>query len=198
MPVKNTLTMRKSRVRLHPHLIAQTTPNPNFTPKRLMKLSGAIFLLAAGFFVVRMVASSPGEISLEQNTGPLPQDEQVLGAQAIDGSPDYYLYQVKDRDTIFSISERFQVKWEDIARLNDLKDPYFLTPGASLKLPTSPVTEQQRFYDNLKYRIYVVESGDTFVSIAQKLNISVTELLKANPQLESPDLLQPGQKLNLP
>lgn len=46
--------------------------------------------------------------------------------------------------------------------------------------------------------IYNVQLGDTIYSIARNFNIGVEELLSANPQIEDPDMLPPGQPLCIP
>lgn len=129
----------------------------------------------------------------------LPEDQSVLGTQDTNIDPNQeYVYEVQEKDSLFSISERFQVNWEEIVELNNLSEPYLLRPGQEIKLPTSLVTKSQQFYENLKNKIYVVEEGDTFVSIAQKLNVSITDLLRANPDLDSPDFISIGQVLHIP
>lgn len=45
---------------------------------------------------------------------------------------------------------------------------------------------------------YVVGWGDTLRKIAARLGISVTDLIAANPQLWNPNLIYPGQVINLP
>ncbi|RFU68733.1 LysM peptidoglycan-binding domain-containing protein [Peribacillus saganii] len=45
---------------------------------------------------------------------------------------------------------------------------------------------------------YKVVSGDTFVKIAAKNQVSITELIKANPQIKNPSLIKPGQTIYIP
>lgn len=45
---------------------------------------------------------------------------------------------------------------------------------------------------------YTVVSGDTLWKIAVKTETGFQELIKANPQLSNPNLIYPGQKLNVP
>lgn len=45
---------------------------------------------------------------------------------------------------------------------------------------------------------YVVRWGDTLRKIGARLGISVTDLIAANPQLWNPNLIYPGQVINLP
>ena len=45
---------------------------------------------------------------------------------------------------------------------------------------------------------YTVVSGDTLWAIAQRHGISLQELIAANPQIANPDLIYPGQQINIP
>lgn len=45
---------------------------------------------------------------------------------------------------------------------------------------------------------YVVQWGDTLRKIADRMGISLTALIAANPQLWNPSLIYPGQVINLP
>ena len=186
--------MNKSRVRLGPHLWAENSRSLRPNKKNYSKIIGFIVLLVIAVLGIRALGgSSSPEVSS------LPEEQSVLGAQDLNIDPnEEYVYEVQEDDSLFSISERFQVNWEEIVELNNLFEPYLLRPGQEIKLPSSQVTKSQQFFENLKNKIYVVEEGDTFVTIAQKLNISVTELLRANPDLDSPDFISIGQVLQLP
>lgn len=184
--------MRTSRVRLGPQLLAQTNPRPTSKRPNVLKAIGAGLIIVALIWVFQ---DRSGNVT--KNPISLPESETVLGAEAAVSS-DFYIYEIENSDTLFSISERFQVAWEELARVNGLKEPFALARGQKLKIPFSAATRQQRFYDNLKKKIYVVEQGDSFVGIAQKLNISVTDLLRANPDLTSPDFIRIGEVLQLP
>lgn len=41
-------------------------------------------------------------------------------------------------------------------------------------------------------------AGDTLSGIAKRHGVSLSDLIKANPQIENPNLIHPGQQLNLP
>lgn len=45
---------------------------------------------------------------------------------------------------------------------------------------------------------YTVQSGDTLWKIAVKTQTGVQELIDANPNLANPNLIYPGQKINIP
>ena len=45
---------------------------------------------------------------------------------------------------------------------------------------------------------YTVKSGDTLWDIAQAKGVSLQALIQANPQIANPDLIYPGQQINIP
>lgn len=45
---------------------------------------------------------------------------------------------------------------------------------------------------------YMVKPGDTMYKLAREFGVPFEELVVANPQIEDPDLIMPGQLLNIP
>ena len=45
---------------------------------------------------------------------------------------------------------------------------------------------------------YTVQRGDTMWKIAAKVQVGILEIIEANPQVQNPDLIYPGQVLTLP
>lgn len=45
---------------------------------------------------------------------------------------------------------------------------------------------------------YTVKSGDTLWKISKRYRIGLTEIISANPQFENPDLIYPGNQVNVP
>ncbi len=66
---------------------------------------------------------------------------QVLGATDIKApsapnpTPAIIPYRVGKGDTLFNISQKFNVTWTTIATLNNLKSPFSLKPGQILQIP---------------------------------------------------------------
>ena len=44
----------------------------------------------------------------------------------------------------------------------------------------------------------IVEAGDTLTAIAEANNVPVQDVIDANPQIANPDMIRPGQKVNIP
>lgn len=45
---------------------------------------------------------------------------------------------------------------------------------------------------------YVVKEGDTLFLIAQRFGVTLSDLINANPQIENPDIIYPGQTVRVP
>ena len=45
---------------------------------------------------------------------------------------------------------------------------------------------------------YTVQRGDTMWKIAAKVQVGTLEIIEANPQVQNPDLIYPGQRLTIP
>jgi murein DD-endopeptidase MepM/ murein hydrolase activator NlpD len=90
---------------------------------------------------------------------------------------------VKTGDTLFSLSEKYQIALQPLIELNGLKSPYYLNKGQTLKLPAP-----------LHYR---VQKGDTLYAIARRYKIDFTSLAGING-IEEPFLISPNSILVLP
>lgn len=60
------------------------------------------------------------------------------------------------------------------------------------------ITTEFNVVPRLEARTYTVESGDTLFEIASRFDTSVNALVRANPEIEDPTLIFPGQELVLP
>lgn len=92
-----------------------------------------------------------------------------------------FIYTVQSGDSLFTISQKFDVSIDRIRSVNGLVEPT-LVPGQALLINTNP---------------YTVQPGDSFYTIAHKAFIPVNLLMDANPSVD-PNFLQPGMKITLP
>jgi len=67
---------------------------------------------------------------------------------------------------------------------------YVGTPGSYTPPPPPPPSSNPK--------TYTVKSGDTMSGIAAKFGISLAALENANPQIKNPNLIYPGEVLNIP
>lgn len=47
-------------------------------------------------------------------------------------------------------------------------------------------------------QIYTIQPGDSLWKIAVRYQVGISELIQVNPQLKNPDLIYPGEKVNIP
>jgi len=90
---------------------------------------------------------------------------------------------VRKGDTLYNLSQRYNIPIRDIIETNRLTPPYTLYVGRVLKLPSA--------------RYHTVVMGDTLYSISRNYNVDVTTLSRLN-NLSEPYTLSIGQRLALP
>lgn len=90
------------------------------------------------------------------------------------------IHVVQPGENLYSISRRYGVSAEQIARDNQLINPTRLVVGEALVI----LVPQQ---------VHTVQPGETLESIARQYQTTVTALLQNNPLLSNRNLLYPGQ-----
>lgn len=94
---------------------------------------------------------------------------------------------VQAGDSLWAISQKYNVPTLDIRTANGLENGPGIIPGLALYIPESgPVI-----------RSYLVKPGDTLWSISQRFQTTINLILSANPEIR-PEGLYIGQKLNIP
>ncbi|MCL8207798.1 MAG: LysM peptidoglycan-binding domain-containing protein [Actinomycetia bacterium] len=103
------------------------------------------------------------------------------------------MYQIRPRDTLDAIANRFHVSVADLVAWNHLADPNRIETGAWLVVgppdpaPAAPTGPSR----------YVVQPGDTLSAIAARFGTTVAALAAAN-HLADPNLILAGQVLTVP
>ena len=46
--------------------------------------------------------------------------------------------------------------------------------------------------------VYTVKKGDTLWGVAKRYGVTLTALIAANPQIKNPNLIYPGNRVNIP
>ncbi len=88
-------------------------------PKKLVIVVGMLLLLFT--FCLSFIPRSPIAAAT-----PTPTEK---------GKKCKYYYKVQPGDTITYIGQLYQIDWREIAKANNLKEPYVLTPGDKLCIP---------------------------------------------------------------
>ncbi len=117
--------------------------------------------------------------------------------QVINGKK-YYIYKVESKNTLYSISKRFNVEQETIISENpEIKDG--LKPGQELKIPVvSSTKEAEKTPVSTKenFTIHKVEQGQTLYAISKLYDVKVEDITALNPDAEQG--LKPGMELKIP
>lgn len=87
---------------------------------------------------------------------------------------DYVVYTVKVGDTLYSIAKKYGVSVDVIINFNNLSSN-LLSIGEKLRIPVKNNIDM----DN-QFGTYVVKSGDTLYSIANRFGMTVSQLMEVN------------------
>ena len=100
-------------------------------------------------------------------------------------------YVIQKGDTLYSISQQYNISVASIMAANPLVNVYNLMVGEVICIPISVPSR-----DILNYSTYLVVEGDTLGSVLEHYGINLADLMQRN---NLNDLyLQPGITLNVP
>jgi len=101
---------------------------------QILKIMSILFLvLAIGLSInaVRLIFTGSSKVN--------ESGQQVLGASDENNGElrkvQFIEYQVVEKDTLFNISQKYNINWTTLATLNNLKAPFSLKPGQIIKIP---------------------------------------------------------------
>jgi len=117
---------------------------------------------------VRETASVPSESQRRYESGP-------AGAAGF--------HTVRSGDTVYSVSQRYDVPIRGLITMNGMRAPYVLRSGQTLRLP--------------KPRRHVVRPGDTIYAISKRYDVALSRLVQLN-DISSPYKIVVGRVLRLP
>ena len=200
--------MKSIKPHLSPELRAQITPHTRRDTK--YAFAGLFFLTLSAFLTYNLV-SKKSDLQLNNKsvatftqspnfsqTVETNQQKEILGAQTQTEQPkstsqddQFTAYTVKPGDTLFNISQKYNIKWDLIAQVNNLAEPYVLHAGQTIKIPQATTSQ-------VADKIYTVGSGESLSIIAQKFNVTPDDIIAVNPNLQKSDLVTSGQIIKLP
>jgi len=104
-------------------------------------------------------------------------------------------YTVQSGDTMSGIADRSGVSLSALIAANpQIGNPNLIYPGQTVNLPGGASNRG----DDGNAGTYSVRSGDTMSGIADRSGVSLSALIAANPQIGNPNLIYPGQTVNIP
>lgn len=108
-------------------------------------------------------------------------------------------YVIKPGDTFYKISKTLGVSASSIQELNPTIDPGKLKIGQSISIPATEekVQTQTESNTNNMHSEYTIKSGDTFYRISKDFGVSISDIQKLNPTVDSAKL-KIGQTLSIP
>ena len=107
-----------------------------------------------------------------------------------------YLYQVKTNETIYSIAQKFALLPQYILKANpQILDPDVIFEGQKICIPLPIPKPPQCLPPGF---IYTIQPTETLYQIANKFQISLNQIIEANPQIENPANIFPGQEVCIP
>lgn len=108
-------------------------------------------------------------------------EQQQVEPKTIDISEKIHVVEAKE--TLYSLSRKYNIPILPIILANDLQEPYGLLKGQKIKIPEA--------------KFHVVGDDDTLYSISRKYQVDMTSLAKIN-DLDPPYSIFKGQKLQIP
>lgn len=130
----------------------------------------------------------------------LSQDQRLVKTQSRNRNGVKTIHQVKNGDTLWDISRKYNVSTKSIAKWNGMAPRDYIKPGQKLviwqKEKTTQATSstvEQVVMRNIRYK---VRRGDSFARIADKFNVKISDIERWN-SLSRKNYLQPGQMLKL-
>lgn len=107
-------------------------------------------------------------------------------------------YRVRSGDTMTSIAAKFGVSLGALEAANpQITNPNLIFVNELVHVPGTAVPTSHPASVSATVVTYVVRPGDTMSAIAAAHNISLATLEAANPQVTNPDVISPGEVLNL-
>ncbi|MEY8848299.1 LysM peptidoglycan-binding domain-containing protein [Psychroserpens sp. XS_ASV72] len=107
----------------------------------------------------------------------------------------YKTHKVKRKETLFSISQKYNIKVEDIKKHNTQLYSENLRKGDKIKIPRFKTIVNKVSLNNT-IKKYKVQPKEGKWRVAYKFGITVPELEALNPNMN--EVLQPGDELNVP
>jgi len=138
------------------------------------------------------VATRPETIAEEHDR---PGDSSVDTGETVYGN--YFEHTIVSGETLWSLTRRYNVSAEELKRLNPLLETGF-PAGTSIKIPVreADMTNAEPVNEDAFLR-HEVQPGETLFGLASRYEMTIPEIRKFNPQLETRNLVR-GETLLIP
>jgi len=96
-------------------------------------------------------------------------------------SEDFIIHIVGEKETLWSISKKYDIPFDEIIKVNNLTDTSKLSAGSQLKIPDKTAKQTVIIGDKTaQYVTYVFKKGDSLWQISRKYGININELMELN------------------
>ncbi len=113
-----------------------------------------------------------------------------------DYEPHYTEHKIKRGDSLWDLSKTYNVSIDKISLWNDINKEEYLKVGTTIKLYLCENHHDISRPEIIQKVAYHVKNGDSLVRIANRFNVSVSELVGWNRKVKKqPGLIYPGQYL---
>lgn len=121
----------------------------------------------------------------------------------LDNGNGYATYVVARGDTLKALAIRFGTTMSVLGSLNGISNYNLIYEGQRLTVPgggnvPAPAPSPYPQPGPAAAGTYVVRWGDTMRKIADRMNVSLSDLIAVNPQIGNPNVIYFGQVINLP
>jgi LysM repeat protein len=116
-----------------------------------------------------------------------------------DNNDGYATYIVARGDTLKSLAARFGTSMDTLASLNSIANYNLIYEGQRLTVPSgNAVPVPPPTTPPSSGTTYTVQKGDTLRKIADRIGVTVNDILKVNPKITNANVIYVGQVINLP
>ncbi|MGM0562893.1 MAG: LysM peptidoglycan-binding domain-containing protein [Pseudomonadota bacterium] len=134
-------------------------------------------------------------VTARRFTGPLLLILALLLSACATGF-DTQQYTVKSGDSLYFIAWKYKVDAEQLARWNNLSEPYQIYPGDQIVIHPNGYSAQTGGRAQKQSGTYIVQRGDTLYSIGREVGMSPDRIARLN-SISRPYTIYPDQRLRL-
>lgn len=170
---------------------ASTAPLPAFAQAQ----SNGQYVVQAGDTLASIASQYDTTVAVMEQANPQLTNPSLIYSGEVLNLPSAIIpntgtstYTVQAGNTLSGIAAEFGTTVTALQQVNpQVTDPNLIYTGEVLNLPVPIVIP------NTGGRTYIVQQGDTLVSIANQFGTTVGALLTANPSIANQDLIYPGE-----
>lgn len=107
-------------------------------------------------------------------------------------------YHIQSGETFWRLENRWNLEHRTLEKLNPGVNVHYLQKGQAIKIPAHVHLHHSKPKSKPADDTYTVQKGDTLDGIAYRFNTTESELLKLNPNITNPNVIDVGEKITLP